>query len=143
MSGYKVQIMKKTALQFLKDAKRDLEEGGYNNAIFYTEEAVQLYIKAVLFELFATEIRSHDLRSLLSSLSLSLEESGYTRFSQEIKDLTRIYRNALIDLEDAYIDSRYGGIEYSKEQVEELIEIAEKIINKLEEISKNVKLGKE
>ncbi|WP_338598716.1 HEPN domain-containing protein [Sulfolobus tengchongensis] len=135
--------MKKTALQFLRDGKRDLEEGAYNNAIFYAEEAVQLYIKTVLLELFATEIRSHDIRSLLSSLSLNLEESGYSRFSQEIRDLARSYRDALTDLENAYINSRCGGIEYNKEQVEELIKIAEKVINKLEEISKNVKLGKE
>ncbi|BFH72919.1 HEPN domain-containing protein [Sulfurisphaera javensis] len=141
MSGIKVQRLKRRALQFLSDAKKDINDGFYDLAMFHAEEAIQLYLKAVLFELFASEFKSHEVRTLLSYLAKLLKENSYPDLSDEILELAREYRNELSELEDAYIESRYGEMEYDKSQAENAISIAEKIINKLEEISKRVKLG--
>lgn len=141
MSGIKVQTLKRRALEFLKDAKRDLQEGSYDLSVFYAEQALQLYLKAILFELFATEIKSHNVRGLLSTLSKLFKENGYSTFANEIENISKEYRDKLIDLEDAYIDSRYEDVNYDKEVAEDLVNFVEIIINKLEEMSKNVKLG--
>ncbi|ABP95436.1 MULTISPECIES: HEPN domain-containing protein [Metallosphaera] len=142
MSGVKVQTLKRRALQFLKDARRDLNEGIYDLAVFYAEQAIQLYVKAILFEMFASEIKSHEIRSLISSLSKLLRENGYQNLANDLDNLVKKFRKELIDLEVAYIDSRYEDIEYDKETTEEILNVAMNIINELEEISKNVKLGK-
>ncbi|WP_369611603.1 HEPN domain-containing protein [Sulfurisphaera javensis] len=70
-----------------------------------------------------------------------MKENGYSDLADEVQELAREYRSELSDLEDAYIESRYGEMEYDESQAENAISIAEKIINKLEEISKRVKLG--
>jgi HEPN domain-containing protein len=55
MSGDKVQLLKRRAQRFLYDAKNDYKEGFYDLSAFHVEQALQLYIKAVIFELFGKE----------------------------------------------------------------------------------------
>ncbi|BFH73006.1 hypothetical protein SJAV_09500 [Sulfurisphaera javensis] len=40
MSGLKVQRLKRRALQFLSDAKKDLNDGSFDLAMFHVEEAI-------------------------------------------------------------------------------------------------------
>ncbi|WP_338602574.1 HEPN domain-containing protein [Sulfolobus tengchongensis] len=141
MSGLKVQRLKKRALQFLDDAKKDLNDSFYDLAMFHAEEAIQLFLKAILFELFASEFKSHQVRTLFSYLVKLLRENNYTDLANEVQELATEYKQTLSELEDAYTESRYGEMEYDKSQAENAISVAEKIINKLEEISKRVKLG--
>nr|WP_269199629.1 HEPN domain-containing protein [Acidianus ambivalens] len=72
-------------------------------------------------------------------MSKLLKENGYEDLSRKVNDLVREYREQLISIEDAYIDSRYE--DYYEEESKELIGVAERIINFLEEVAKNVKLG--
>lgn len=109
--------------------------------MFHSEEAIQLFLKAILLELFASEFRSHQVRTLLSYLVKLLTENNYTDLANEVQELATEHKETLSELEDAYIESRYGEIEYEKVQAENSISVSEKIINKLEEISKRVKLG--
>ncbi|WP_269454401.1 HEPN domain-containing protein [Saccharolobus solfataricus] len=44
-------------------------------------------------------------------------------------------------METAYIDSRYGNLEYESEDLKSLIQVAENVIKSLEEVVKVVKLG--
>ncbi|BCS92567.1 HEPN domain-containing protein [Metallosphaera javensis (ex Sakai et al. 2022)] len=141
MSGLRVQRLKRRALQFLDDARKDLNDGFYDLAMFHSEEAIQLFLKAILLELFASEFRSHQVRTLLSYLVKLLTENNYTDLANEVQELATEHKETLSELEDAYIESRYGEIEYEKVQAENSISVSEKIINKLEEISKRVKLG--
>ncbi|WP_369609620.1 HEPN domain-containing protein [Sulfurisphaera javensis] len=142
MSGIKVQRQKRRALDFLTDAKNDINRGSYDIAIFHAEEALQLYTKAVIFELFGIEFRSYDVRTLLSRLSQLLRENEFSTLADKIDSLSVEYRRILINLEDSYSEARYGEEEYDKSQAEEAVDVVEKIINELEEIAKDVKLGK-
>ncbi|WP_369611081.1 HEPN domain-containing protein [Sulfurisphaera javensis] len=91
--------------------------------------------------LFASELKSHEIRSMLSTLTKLLRENEYKDLAKEIEELSREHRDKLKDLVDSYIDSHYEDIEYDKTQADELIELVEKIISKLEEVSKRAKLG--
>ncbi len=142
MSGIRIQRLKARALQFLENARLNVEKGYYDLAVFNCEQSLQLYLKAILQELFASEFRSHELRSLLSHLSKLLGESGFQEAQREIDALTRSKRDFLIDLENAYIDSRYGDVEYDRSHAEEILKSTEETINKPEVIARNVKLGK-
>jgi HEPN domain-containing protein len=141
VSGNRVQRLKRRALRFLTDAKNDYNEGYYDTSTFHVEQALQLYIKALIFELFGKDYEGHGIRELLGYLSKLLKENGYEDLSRKVNELVREYREQLISIEDAYIDSRYEDIDYYEEESKELIGVAERIINSLEEVAKNVKLG--
>ncbi|BDC18587.1 HEPN domain-containing protein [Acidianus sp. HS-5] len=141
MSGNRVQRLKRRALRFLTDAKNDFNGGYYDTAVFHVEQALQLYIKAIIFELFGKEYEGHGIRELLGYLSKLLKENGYEEPSRNVNEITRELREKLISIENAYIDSRYEDVDYYSDESKELIDVAEKLINFLEEVAKNVKLG--
>ncbi|ARM76844.1 HEPN domain-containing protein [Acidianus manzaensis] len=141
MSRIKVQRQKRRALDFLADAKIDLSRGSYDIAIFNAEEALQLYLEAVIFELFGAEFRSHYVRALLSRLSQLLKNNNFEELSRRIDNISIEYRSLLISLEDSYTEIN-GDMDYDELQAKESIDIVEKIINELENISSSVKLGK-
>ncbi|MBB5255088.1 HEPN domain-containing protein [Sulfurisphaera ohwakuensis] len=141
MSGNRVRLLKRRALRFLEEAKRDLSEGYYDIGAFHVEQALQLYVKAVIFELFGKDYEGHGIRELISYLSKLLKENGYDELSRKINELVGEYRQQLVAIEDAYIDSRYEYIEYERDDLEPLIEVSESIIKFLEEVVKIVKLG--
>lgn len=70
-----------------------------------------------------------------------LKENGYEDLAKKINELIAEYRQQIIAIEDAYIDSRYENIEYENEDLKPLIEVAEIMIKFLEEVVKIVKLG--
>ncbi|HDN76216.1 MAG TPA: HEPN domain-containing protein [Acidilobales archaeon] len=97
----RVNTLIKRALEFLKEAERDLAEGLYNLAIFHTEQSLQLYLKAVLLKLTGYYPEAHGIRTLLSKLHSVIGKD-------EIIDFIRKYRKQLIEIEEAYIQARYG-----------------------------------
>lgn len=142
LSGNRVQRLKRRALRFLADAKADFNDGYYDLAAFHVEQALQLYIKAIIFELFGREYEGHGIRELLGYLSKLLKDNGYDELSRRVIDLTRDLRDELVSIEHAYIDSRYEDVDYYSDESKELIETAEKVIGFLEEVAKDVKLGR-
>ena len=140
MSGIRVQRLKRRALRFLTDAKDDYAEGYYDVSAFHVEQSLQLYIKAVILEVFGKEYRGHGIRESLSYLSKLLKENGYSELATKVDEMVREYRDKLVSVEDAYLDSRYEDVEYD-EGVKELIGFAERAINFLEEVVNSVKLG--
>ncbi|BCU71561.1 HEPN domain-containing protein [Stygiolobus caldivivus] len=140
MSGIRVWRLKRRALRFLTDAKDDYVEGYYDVSAFHVGQSLQLYNKAVILEIFGKEYRGHGIRESFSYLSKLLRENGYSELATKVDEMVREYRNKLVSVEDAYLDSRYEDVEYD-EGVMELISFAEKAINFLEEVVKSVKLG--
>ena len=141
MSGDKVQLLKRRAQRFLYNAKNDYKEGFYDPGAFHVEQALHLYIKAVIFELFGKEYKGHGIRELLGYLSKLLRENEYENLSKKVNEMIAEFREQLIHIEDAYITSRYEIIEHNSEDIKSLIETAEKLIGFLEEVVKSVKLG--
>ncbi|AAY81279.1 HEPN domain-containing protein [Sulfolobus acidocaldarius] len=142
MSGLRVERLKRRGLRFLDNAKDDLKNGYYDIAIFHVEQAVQLYTKAVIFELFGKEYTIHGIRGLLSYLTKLLEENGYKELSRRIVEFTKENRDTLLGIEEAYISSRYEDIDFGRYEAESSVQTAESLIKLLDEIVDNVKLGK-
>lgn len=138
MSGIVVEKLKYRAMLFLKEAKTVDDS---DLAIFFAEQAMQLYIKAVHYELFGDIIRGHRLRELLSILIRELRRHGFSNIADKLVEFVNNYRRIFILAEEAYTTSRYGEISYSFDEARDVIDVATKLIGILEEVVKNVKLG--
>ena len=137
MSGEYVVKLKRRALGFLK-AVDQVDDADL--AAFFVEQAMQLYIKAVLYELFGERFRGHGLRELLGFLAQYLRKSGYEEQSEKRRFVYE-YRAELALAEEAYIGERYGEVNYDKKDVEALVKVADELIRLLDEVVKDVKLG--
>ena len=93
-------------------------------ACFMAEQSAQLYIKAVILEISGEMPRTHSIRSLLSILSTLLKKQ------------VKYDRKSLIFLESAFINARYLGVVYEKEDAEEAVRIAEEIMELVDGVRK-------
>ena len=137
MSGEYVARLKRRALSFLKEA----EEAADADLAVFAKQAMQLYLKAVFYELFGERVRGHSLRELLGMLSRSLERHGYVELAGEIRSFVGEHRSRLALAEEAYVGGRYGDTSYTRDDVERLIEVARNLITVLDWVVKRVKLG--
>lgn len=137
MSGEYVGKLKRRALKFLEEAERVDDP---DLAAFFSEQAMQLYVKAVIYELFGERVRGHGIRELLGLLVKLLREAGYSGESLLLEEFADRMREYLIKAEDAYIDARYGE-GFSWEVSVKLVEVARRLVNLLDEVSARVKMG--
>ncbi|MEM4668202.1 MAG: HEPN domain-containing protein [Nitrososphaerota archaeon] len=122
MSYSEVSLLRDRALRMLKSGRRSLLEGDYDIAAFIADQAVQLYMKSVIFELTGELPRVHVVRQLINILRDLLEDPDV------FDGFVRENRSLLIRLEEAYISSRYMPRKYDREEAEELLDFAEKVI---------------
>ncbi|MEM0232544.1 MAG: HEPN domain-containing protein [Candidatus Nezhaarchaeales archaeon] len=122
MSYSEVSLVRDRALRMLKSGRRSLLEGDYDIAAFMADQAVQLYIKSVIFELTGELPRVHVVRQLINILRDLLGDPDV------FDGFVRENRSLLIRLEEAYISSRYMPRKYDREEAEELLDFAEKVI---------------
>lgn len=106
----------------LESGRRSLREGDYDIAAFMADQAVQLYLKSVIFELTGEVPRVHAVRQLMSVLKDLLSDQNL------FDGFVRENRSLFIRLEEAYISSRYLPRRYDREEAEELLSVAEKVI---------------
>ncbi len=128
------EIIKRRAFMYLQDAKDDLKKGFYDLACFHAEQAVQLYLKAMILRMSGEERRGHEIRELLAEIAFSLDVEGLTEISERLKELAKKYRRELRELEEAYYYSRYKPVTCEEVEAEELVRAAEEIIRHLEEV---------
>jgi len=122
LSYSEVSLLRDRALRMLKSGRRSLLEGDYDIAAFMADQAVQLYIKSVIFELTGELPRVHVVRQLINILRDLLGDPDV------FDGFVRENRSLLIRLEEAYISSRYMPRKYDREEAEELLDFAEKVI---------------
>ena len=104
MSGEYVEKLKHRARVFLGEARSVKDP---DLAAFFAEQAMQLYIKAVYYELFGDLVRGHRLRELLSILARSLDKHGFNDLSSRLREFVEEFREALILGEEGF--SSYIG----------------------------------
>ncbi|MEM1584118.1 MAG: HEPN domain-containing protein [Nitrososphaerota archaeon] len=126
MSYSEVSLLRDRALRMLRSGKRSLLEGDYDVAAFMADQSVQLYLKSVIFELTGEVPRVHAVRQLMNILK---DLMGNPNIFDEF---VRENRSLLIRLEEAYISSRYMPRNYDREEAEELLNFAEKVIEFVE-----------
>jgi len=122
MSHREVDLLTGRAFRMLKSARNALVTGDYDIAAFMADQAVQLYLKSVVFKSTGEIPRVHAIRQLLGILGTALSRS------EEVEQFVRKNRSLLIRLEEAYITSRYVPREYEREEVEELVNFAEEAV---------------
>ncbi len=122
MSYSEVALLRDRASRMLRSSRRSLLEGDYDIAAFMADQAVQLYLKSVIFELTGEVPRVHAVRQLMAVLKDLLGNPNL------FDDFVRENRSLLIRLEEAYISSRYMPRKYDGEEAEELLGFAEKVI---------------
>ena len=110
--------------RFLISSEMQAGKGFYDLAVFSLEQALQLFLKALLIKHGVEYPRIHGIRKLLKMLE---KVSGFNVISR----LLERYSFELGVLEDAYITSRYIPREYTREDYERLREAVEEIINGL------------
>lgn len=114
--NYLEMDLKKKAMDLLEVARESFEKGRFWLACFSAHQAVELYLKGVLFELAGTYPFTHDLRLLLESLA------GDIQVPEGLVDVVDY-------LNPHYTASRYSlSMEYRKSNAKRCIEYAERII---------------
>ncbi|BFI76731.1 HEPN domain-containing protein [Sulfurisphaera ohwakuensis] len=138
MSGNYVKKLKERAMSALNIAKNT----NYPNwKVFLAEQAAQLYIKAVYYELIGDKLRGHEIRVLIGQLALELEKNGFSKEAKKLRDFVVRNRDVLFFLEESYIDSRYGEEDFEDRFIDDAIKVVIDLIDLLEEVVKSVKLG--
>ncbi len=123
---YIVELLARRARNALSRARRSIEAGDYDGAVFDAEQALQLYLKSIILERADLAPRTHNLRKLLRIVGELLGCSG------EVEEFIRRNRYLLHTLEDAYFSARYLPKEFSREDAEELVEFAREAIEFVE-----------
>jgi HEPN domain-containing protein len=116
--------LKRNALDFFNEAKRNLNEGKYNLAMFHLEQALQLSLKYILFNFKGSFEKTHDILRLLDEV-ISLKKN---------ENLQRIRREETLVLElitQAYIASRYLPFSYERITVEKAYNVVKNILNEV------------
>jgi len=110
---------------FLETAKMQVNAGIYDLAAFSLEQALQLYLKAMLLKYGGEFPRTHSIKRLFEFLIKVVPSSK----RDVINDLISKYILHLSLLEDAYITSRYVVREFSKDEVMALLKVVEEVLN--------------
>ncbi|MEM5777145.1 MAG: HEPN domain-containing protein [Candidatus Aenigmatarchaeota archaeon] len=96
-------FLKKRAIDFLENGKRNLDEGKFNLAAFNLEQSLQLFLKFLIFQKKGDYPKTNSLKFLFKEIS------------EYIKDFEKILKSNIEiigDLESAYIGARYLPMEF-------------------------------
>jgi len=106
------------------------------------KQSLQLYVKAMLIEFFGLRTRIHGIINNLSLLFKCLMDSGFEHYASELMDFIRRNRGVLDLMDMAYIEARYGLLEYTYNDATNCIEIGIDCIKLLERIRSGLKGGR-
>lgn len=123
-----VELWIREAEHDLEHAIKSLEIGHYNWSCFASQQTVEKALKAAILHMFGVYERTHDLVKLLKKL----KDTGLT---------LSVTNRDLVILSSYYTQTRYPNagieepsLEFTKEQAEEAIEIAKKILDEIKRI---------
>ena len=119
-----VEILKRRGLAMLGYAREALGRGHYDLAMFFSEQALQLFIKAVVLRLLGYTPRTHGIKELPGVVATALRELGKVDAAVKIAEASRRRRREFATLEEAYITSRHLAREFEKEEAEKALETA-------------------
>jgi HEPN domain-containing protein len=113
-----VDVMQTRAKNFFGAAKQRFQEKDWDLTIFFSEQSVQLLLKAKILEIGGESPKTHSLRKLFCMLyHLTKDEN----FKYDRKDL--------IYLENAYLNTRYFDFRYDEEDAKLALKIVKEVKN--------------
>ena len=119
------QILIKRAKDFLVEAEEAIQNNRFDLSSFFAEQAVQLYLKAVLLKIVGDYPKTHYIRVLLSRLSQVLPDDKRIL----LEDFMKRNRAKISELEDTYITARYIPKIFGKDDAIDLVNLAKELIN--------------
>lgn len=117
-----IELMKRRAEAFLKNAEDLISKGFYDLAAFNIHHFVELYL------LTGDYPKTHSIKKLLRDFGAVLEAS------EEIRKFVEEQIDRIGNLEVAYITSRYLPVEFERREVENMFETAKKIRKVVDEL---------
>lgn len=126
LSLKEVNVLRRRAEAFLRNADRLLDEGEWDLAVFCLEQYCQLLLKYKLLVKRGSYPRSHSLRRLIRELG-----EHAPKVLVLVKDLDKLHYVAR--LEEAYIASRYLPYEYEEREVRDLYRFVVEVFRPLVE----------
>lgn len=120
----KADFLKERGEAFFEDAKYDISREKWFLAAFHLEQSLQLHLKYCLFRKLGDYPKLHSLERLLREL-----EKVYPKKKREIEKIRKEKASTIGDLDQAYITSRYLPVEFTKFQVEKMLEFTEDLID--------------
>lgn len=118
--GSNIDFLKKRAKEFWERGKEDFEKSRFNLAALDIEQAIQLWLKYLIFLKAGDFPKTHYFDILLKELSEIYEKPEILQFYQKFALQFRT-------LEDAYITSRYLPREFNKEEAQKIIEFGKEV----------------
>lgn len=138
MNGELVNALRRRARSLLKHAYIYLNDGDFDLACYNCQQALELYLKSIIYELFSEEVKTYSLRELFEKLHEKLRNTGRVRDAELVESIVKNYKNAIVGLEGAGVDARYGMKPYDRRDAINSIEAVEQIIEKLEKIRRRI-----
>ena len=123
-SVHVAEHLKKNALDFLEEALSDVEKGKLNLAMFHLEQALQLALKYVLFQLKGSFEKTHDVLELMDQV-VNLTKN------ERLKKIREEESTTLVAIRDSYITSRYYPYYVDKATVEKAIRVTREVLREL------------
>lgn len=120
------QFLKRRAGEFWQRAKEDFQKERYNLAVLDIEQAIQLWVKYLIFLKAGDFPKTHYFNILVESLAKIYN-------SPLIKDFYQDNILQFKSLEDAYLTSRYLPREFTREEAKRFTEFASRFLKILEE----------
>ncbi len=111
------EILKERAEKYYNYAKRFFKEEDYDSSAFYTEQAIQMFLKYLLLKNTGAFPKTHDLEELFLTLG---------KIYPEILEFYRENAGILLEIYFAYFNSRYAPKKYNKEAVEKYLVVLDK-----------------
>ena len=125
----KADFLKEKAETFLEDAQYDISREKWFAAAFHLEQTVQLYLKYFLFKKYGDYPKIHSLNELFDEF-----KKGFPEKSKEIEKIQKDKASVIGDLNQAYITSRYLPVDFTRQQIEKMLEFATDLIKFLKKL---------
>lgn len=125
----KADFLKEKAEAFFEEARYDISREKWFLAAFHLEQTCQFYLKYYLFLKIADFPKTHSLRDLLADLA-----RVYNKKKEMIRKFAKKNFQAIADLEEAYITSRYLPVEFTQSQIESMEKFTKNLIKFLEDL---------
>jgi HEPN domain-containing protein len=124
----KIIFLKEKAEDFLDNAKYNISKEKWFLAAFHLEQACQLYLKYYLYLKLRRYPKTHSLRELLEGIG-----KAYSK-KKEINTFLKEKASVIGDLEQAYLTSRYLPIEFSRYQIENMLNFTQNLLEFLKKL---------
>ncbi|MGB9750162.1 MAG: HEPN domain-containing protein [Caldisericia bacterium] len=116
------EILKDRGLRFYKNGVELFNREEYDLAAFNLEQATQLLLKYAILNFLGDFDKTHEISKLLNDYLSLIEDK------EKLVNLIKKYERTIVDLEEAYIRSRYIPSKFFKDQVHDMIKFVEELI---------------